>query len=69
MLSNFEEIRRIVIEDPDLMASLTAAATEAQLFSLVIALGQERGPEVTVGELEEIARANRRAWLERWLFC
>jgi hypothetical protein len=56
------------MEDSGLMATLTAAATEAQLFSLVIALGRERGFELTVAELEETARANRRAWLERWLF-
>jgi hypothetical protein len=67
-LGNFDEIRRIVMEDSGLMRALTSAETEAELFTLVIALGRERGIELTVAHLEEIARANRRAWFERWLF-
>jgi hypothetical protein len=66
-LSRFAEIRRIVMTEPGLVARLTAAASDAELFSMVIALGRERGIELSVPELEEIARANRRAWLERWL--
>jgi len=56
------------MEDSGLMRALTSAETEAELFTLVIALGRERGIELTVAHLEEIARANRRAWFERWLF-
>jgi hypothetical protein len=66
-LSDFDEIRRIVMEDSGLMRVLTSAETEAELFALVIALGRDRGLEIAVAQLEEIARANRRAWLERWL--
>jgi hypothetical protein len=66
-LDNFDEIRRIVMEDSSLMASLTSAETEAELFDLVSALGHSRGLELTTAELREIVRANRRAWLERWL--
>lgn len=49
------------------MPALTSAGTEAELFAMVLALGRERGIELTVAELEEIVRANRRAWFERWL--
>jgi hypothetical protein len=66
-LGNFDEIRRIVMEDSSLMASFTSAETEAELFDLLIALGRSRGLELTATELGEIAHANRRAWLERWL--
>jgi predicted GNAT superfamily acetyltransferase len=66
-LSNFEEIRRIVMEEPQLMAAFSAADTDAELFARVIALGNERGLEVSAVELKEVVRANRRAWLERWL--
>jgi hypothetical protein len=66
-LGNFEEIRRIVMDEPQLMAAFSAAATDAELFARVIALGNERGLEVTPAELKEVAGANRRAWLERWL--
>jgi hypothetical protein len=66
-LGNFEEIRRIVMEEPQLIAAFSAAATDAELFARVVALGNERGLEVTAVELEDIVRVNRRAWLERWL--
>jgi hypothetical protein len=66
-LNGFDEIRRMVMEDPGLMRALTSAEIEADPFALVIALGRERGIELTVAQLEEIARANRRAWFERWL--
>jgi len=49
------------------MRALTSAETDSELFALVIALGRERGIELTVAQLEEIVRANRRAWFERWL--
>jgi hypothetical protein len=66
-LSNFDEIRRLVMEDSGLMSTLTSVETEAELFVLVIALGRERGIELASDDLPEIVRANRRAWLERWL--
>jgi hypothetical protein len=66
-LNNFDEIRHIVMANSGLMHAFTSAATEAELFALVIALGRERGIEITAGELEEMVSANRRAWFERWL--
>jgi hypothetical protein len=66
-LSNFDEIRRIVMDDSGSMSTLTSVESEAELFARVIALGRERGIELTSDELAEIVRANRRAWLERWL--
>jgi hypothetical protein len=66
-LSDFDEIQRILLEDSGLIPALTSAETEAELFALVIALGRERGLELRVAQPEEIARANRRAWFERWL--
>ena len=66
-MSGFDEVRRRVVGDANLTAALASTATEAELFALVIALGQERGIELTVTELEEIVRTNRRAWFERWL--
>jgi hypothetical protein len=50
-----------------MMRALTEVESEAELFALVIALGRERGVELAVAQLAEIARANRRAWLERRL--
>ena len=56
------------MEDPALMRELTSAPNLADLFKQVIALGEQRGLRITISELEEIVRANRRFWLERWLF-
>jgi hypothetical protein len=66
-LSNFDEIRRIVLRDPGLFPALTSASSETELFAAVIALGRERGIEVADAELAEVVRANRRAWFERWV--
>ena len=64
--SGIAEIRRMVMQDSTLMSALVGVETEADLFALVIALGHERGIEITEVELAETIRANRRAWLERW---
>jgi hypothetical protein len=66
-LGNFDEFQRIVMEDRELTTSLASVETEAELFARVIVLGRERGIELAPAELAEIVRANRRAWLERWL--
>jgi hypothetical protein len=66
-VADFDEIRRIVTGDARLMETFTRAGSQEDLFALVIALGRERGLDVTVAQLEEIGRVNRRSWLERWL--
>ena len=66
--SSFDQFRQIVMEDPSLMAQLTAAPTNSDLFAQVISSGRQHGLLITIAELEEIVRANRRSWLERWLF-
>jgi len=66
-LSNFDEIQRIIPEDPTLLVALTSAATGAELFAAVVAPGRERGIVVAESELMEIVRANRQACFERWL--
>jgi hypothetical protein len=66
-LSRLAEIREAVLSDPELVAELAAIATEAELFTRVIALARERGLETTEAELAEAVRANRAAWLQRWI--
>ena len=56
------------MEDPVLMREFTSAPNQADLFAQVVALARQRGLSITTSELEEIVRANRRSWLERWLF-
>ena len=45
------------------------AAPEGALFAATIALGHSRGIEITAAELKQIADANRRESLERWLIA
>jgi len=66
-LTGFDKIFQVVTDDQALMHSLAAVETGAELFALVLALAQDRGIEVETAQLAEIVRANRRAWLERWL--
>jgi hypothetical protein len=54
------------MEDPALMREFTSAQNHADLFAQVISLSRRHGLEITISELEEIVRANRRSWLERW---
>lgn len=56
------------MEDPALMGRLTAVKNQADLFAEVISLGRRHGLEITIPELEEVVRANRRSWIERWAF-
>jgi hypothetical protein len=63
---NLGRILEIAMRDAAVLSSLTSAASEAELFDRVIALGRERGLEVTHEELSAVVLANRRAWLERW---
>ena len=55
------------MDDAAALHCLTSAATDAELFALVVALGQDRGIELETAQLAEIVRANRQAWLKRWL--
>jgi len=56
------------MQNPALMGQFTSAPNQAELFAHVISLGRQRGFQIDIPELEEIVRANRRSWLERWLF-
>jgi hypothetical protein len=66
-LKSFDEIRRKVIADPQLMDVLTSLTTEPELFDAVIALGRRNDIEVTTAQLEALVNANRRTWFERWI--
>lgn len=67
-MTPFEELRTIVLNDPALLQELAAIPAQEDLFAHVIFLGSRRELAVSRAELEEIVRANRRSWLERWLF-
>jgi hypothetical protein len=67
-IQNFLPIRMAVLHDAALQEQLRAAPDEAALFAMVLALGRERGYEFSKEDLRAVVNANRRAWLERWLY-
>ena len=66
-IQDFLQIRTIVLNDAALQEDLRAAPDEAALFERVLALGWERGYELSEQDLRAVVDANRRAWLERWI--
>jgi hypothetical protein len=67
-IQNFLPIQVAVLGDAGLQEQLRAAPDEAALFERVLALGRERGCEFSAEDLRAVVNANRRAWLERWLY-
>lgn len=67
-IQDFLPIRLAVLGDDALQEQLRAAPDEAALFAAVLALGRERGCQFSEQDLRAVVHANRRAWLERWLY-
>jgi len=67
-IQDFLSIRAVVLADAALQEQLRAAADEATLFAMVLALGRERGFAVSEDDLRTVVNINRRGWLERWLY-
>ena len=67
-IEDFLPIRQEVLTDPALQERLRAAPDEAALFEAVLELGRERGHKFTEPDLRAVVDANRRAWLQRWLY-
>ena len=57
----------LVLSDAALQEELRAAPDEAALFEKVLALGRERGYQLSAQDLRAVVDTNRRVWLERWL--
>ena len=66
--SGFDAFRQLVLSDAALQEELVGVPDEKSLFDKVLALGQERGYCFSAQDLENAVRANRRGWLERWLY-
>jgi len=66
-LAAFQRFEQAVFQDPALIEELRGAATLPELMAKVIAIGRERGLQITEEDLRIVVNANRRAWLERWL--
>jgi hypothetical protein len=66
-IQDFLTIRTAVLNDAALQEQLRAAPDEAALFERVLALGRERGCDLSEQDLRFVVDTNRRNWLERWL--
>lgn len=64
----FDAFRKLVLSDDSLQEELRSAADERSLFDKVLTLGRQRGYELSEQDLDDAVRANRRSWLERWLY-
>ena len=67
-IQDFLLVRQMVLTDAALQEKLRTLADEAALFEAVLALGRERGTQLTEEDLRAVVDANRRGWLERWLY-
>ena len=64
---SFEQFRQLVFQDRALQKLLWETTDIESFKALVVRLGAESGHSFTAEDLEEALRANRRAWLERWI--
>jgi len=67
-IQDFLTIRQEILSDAALQSQLRAAPDDAALFAAVLGLGRDRGIAVTEEDLRAVVEANRRGWLQRWLF-
>ena len=67
LVDALDELRVIVMANAELMAAFTSARTDGELFALALAVGRERGLEITDEMLKEAAVRNHREYLERWI--
>jgi predicted ribosomally synthesized peptide with nif11-like leader len=63
----FEQFRNIVLEDLSLQEKLRAFTGRDEFISCVVDAGAEFGFQFTAEDVAEAMRANRRAWIERWI--
>jgi hypothetical protein len=66
-MESFEQFRQIVLNDVALQERLRTTTDHESFVGLVVRTGEERGCHFTPEDVEEAMRANRRAWLERWV--
>ena len=66
-MESFEQFRQIVLHDPVLQERLRATTDHRSFVDLVVRVGEERECLFTPEDVEAALRANRRAWIERWI--
>lgn len=62
-----ERFRGLVFDDVDLQERLRQVADRGLFIDLAVRLGEERGCSFNAEDVKQALRANRRAWIERWV--
>ncbi len=65
--TDLKEYREAVLDDRELQDRLRKIDGRAEFTRQIIRQADERGFELTVGDVEEALRSGRRAWIERWI--
>jgi hypothetical protein len=65
--NSFEKFRELVLRDTTLQEKLREPIREDAFIESVVRLGAECGFGFTADEVRDAMRANRKAWLERWI--
>lgn len=64
--ANFEEFRRLVLQDLKLQCLLRDEPDQQEFIALAVRLGAERDCHFTADDVLMEIQAGRRAWIERW---
>ncbi|MBK9711280.1 MAG: Nif11-like leader peptide family natural product precursor [Kouleothrix sp.] len=64
---DFEQFRRVVLQDRSLQEKLRSTADMPSFVALVVRLGEERDHRFTAEDVQAAMAASRRAWIERWV--
>ena len=64
---NLEQFRETVFAERSLQKELREVREQEAFIKAVVRLGEKHGYRFTAEDVEEALRANRRAWLMRWV--
>ena len=62
-----ERFRSLVFDEVDLQEQLRQVTDKDLFIDLVVRVGEERGFSFNAEDVKDALRANRRAWIERWV--
>lgn len=65
--SEFEKLRALVLQNPDLQAELQKINDRDLFVARVVRIGCELGLDLASEDILETMRENRQAWIERWI--
>lgn len=67
MTEDFEELRRIVLQDSALQKELQKISDHEEFVAKVVEIACAKSLNVENEDILEAMRENRRVWVERWI--